>query len=352
MSPPASRQALLFTAPATVEIRQEVLPSPGPGEVLVRTLVSAISAGTELLVLRGQAPAGLTADAGLPSLPGTLTFPLKYGYACVGRIIEAGVGVDRGRVGGAVFAFQPHQTHFVAPVAEMILLPPDMPLERALFLPNTETAVNLVQDGRPVAGEKVVVFGQGVVGLLTTALLAAMPLAALVTLDRHAQRRQASLTLGARLSLNPDDPGTLERLKQMLADPPPPGADLVYELSGEPAVLDQALRLTGFDGRVVVGSWYGEKRAALDLGGEFHRNRILLLSSQVSTIAPVLRGRWSKERRLGFALSFLNEIEPEGMISHRVPFAEAPAAYRLLAEHPEQALQVVLTYPESGQGVA
>jgi 2-desacetyl-2-hydroxyethyl bacteriochlorophyllide A dehydrogenase len=343
----ATRQALFFTAPGKVEVRPEPAPTPGDGEVLVRTVVSAISAGTELLIYLGQAPAGMPADSALPSLAGTLAFPLKYGYACVGRILQVGAGVDRSLENRAVFAFQPHQSVFTAPAAETILLPPDMPLERALFLPGAETAVNLVQDGRPLAGERVVIFGQGVVGLLTTALLASMPLALLVTLDRFPQRRQASLRLGATASLDPNDEGAQERLAARLADAEHPGADLTFELSGDPAVLNQALRITGFDGRVVIGSWYGEKRAALDLGGEFHRSRIHLISSQVSTLAPRLRGRWSKSRRLHFALNFLDDVEPEGLISHRVPFAEAASAYQLLAEHPEQALQVVLTYSPS-----
>jgi 2-desacetyl-2-hydroxyethyl bacteriochlorophyllide A dehydrogenase len=299
------------------------------------------------MIYRGLAPAAMPADASLPSLPGTLAFPLKYGYASVGRIVAVGPGVDPARRDTSVFAFQPHQSHFVTPAAEAIPLPADLPLERAVLLPSAETAVNLVHDGRPLAGEKVVVFGQGVVGLLTTALLAAMPLAALVTLDRHARRRRSSLALGAHLSLDPDAGDTPTRLTQALADPVHPGADLSFEVSGDPAVLNQALGATGFDGRIIIGSWYGEKRAALDLGGEFHRSRIRLISSQVSSLAPELRGRWTHTRRLAYALSFLREIEAEGLISHRVPFEDAVSAYRLLDEHPEQTVQVVFTYPES-----
>lgn len=347
MTGPASRRALYFTAPSAVELREELLPSPGPGEILVRTLVSGISAGTELLIYRGLAPAGMPADAALPSLPGTLAFPLKYGYAAVGRVMQIGEGVDTSRLGGLAFAFQPHQTHFVARVEQTIPLPADFPVERAVLLPGAETAVNLVQDGRPLAGEKVIVFGQGVVGLLTTALLALMPLATLVTLDRHARRRQASLALGAQQSLDPGSDDVSDRLAQALADASHPGADLAFELSGDPAVLDQALHATGYDGRILIGSWYGEKRASLDLGADFHRSRIRLISSQVSTLAPELRGRWTHARRLAFALSFLQQVEPEGLITHRLAFEEAADAYRLLADHPEQAIQVLLTYRES-----
>lgn len=342
------RQALYFTGPSTVELRQEPLAGPADGEVLVRTLASAVSAGTELMILSGRAPAGMPADSGLSSLSGTLAFPLKYGYACVGRVVALGAGVDPSLDGRMVFAFQPHQTHFSAPAAEIVPLPTDMPEERALFLPNVETAVNFVHDGRPLAGEKIVVFGQGIVGLLTAALLAAMRPALLVTLDRFPLRRQASLAFGAHVSLDPAEEGVAAKLAERLADPEYRGADLIYELSGDPSALDDALRATGFDGRVVIGSWYGEKRAPLDLGGEFHRSRIHLISSQVSTLAPALRGRWSKARRLAYALSLLDELQPERLISHRLPIAEAAGAYRLLAEQPEQALQLVFTYPADG----
>lgn len=342
-----SRQALVFTAPSKVEIRAEPVAAPSAGEVLVRTLLSAISAGTELLVYRGLAPASMAVDASLPSLPGKLVFPLKYGYAAVGRIIEIGAGVDPSLQDSVVFSFQPHQTFFTAPVEATIPLPAGVAPERAVLLPSAETAVNLVHDGRPLVGERVVVFGQGVVGLLTTALLAAIPLEILVTLDRFALRRQASLALGAQASLDPAAADAPARLTALLANAEHPGADLAFEVSGDPSVLDEALRATGYDGRIVIGSWYGEKRAALDLGGEFHRSRIRLVSSQVSTLAPELRGRWTHARRLNAALALLQRVAPDSLITHRIAFTDAGEAYRLLAEHPEQAIQVVLTYPES-----
>jgi 2-desacetyl-2-hydroxyethyl bacteriochlorophyllide A dehydrogenase len=339
-----SRRALFFTSPQAVEIREEPIPAPGEGEILVRVVASAISAGTELLIYRGLAPADMPADAALSSLPGKLAFPLKYGYAAVGRVAQCGAGVDPRALDSLIFSFQPHQTHFVTPVAEAVVLPPGLSPDVAALLPTAETAVNLVQDARPAVGEKVVVFGQGVVGLMTTALLACFPLEALMTLDRLPARRQASLDLGAHRAFDPEA-GGLARLRRELAEGAPPGADLAFELSGDPAALDQAIALVGYDGRIVIGSWYGEKRAPLDLGGAFHRSRIRMVSSQVSTLAPELRGRWTKGRRLSFALSLLQRLPAERLITHRFAFDNAADAYRLLADHPDQALQVLLTYP-------
>ena len=335
------RQALYFVAPATVEVRDEPLPLGQSGQVLIETLYSAISAGTELLVYRGQAPATMPADVTLPALKGSLAFPLKYGYACVGRVVESAGTADTSLVGETVFAFHPHESLFWANPAELHRLPVGVSNAAALFLPNVETAVNLLHDSRPLVGEQVLIFGQGVVGLLTAALLAQIPLERLITVDRHPRRRQASLDLGAHASLDSSDPATPSDLRRLLQ---PGGADLVFELSGQPEALDQAIGLTGFGGRVVIGSWYGTKRASLDLGGAFHRSRIQLLTSQVSTIAPELTGRWDKVRRLAYAWRMVVALRPERYITHRFPLSQAATAYRLLDQQPGEALQVILEH--------
>ncbi len=339
-------EALYFTAPRQITLRPEPCPAPGPGEVRVRTRLSAISPGTEMLIYRGQMPSGMAADETLAALRGDLTYPLKYGYAAVGEVVDLGPGVASDWFGRLVFAFQPHQRCFVASVTALHPLPDDVPPERAVLLPNMETAVNLLMDGAPLIGERVVVLGQGVVGLLTTALLARFPLAALVTFDRYPLRRQMGLDLGATLSLDPLASDAVEAARAHLgAQGFYDGADLTYEVSGNPQALDLALQLTGFAGRVILGSWYGTKRAALDLGGRFHRSRIRLISSQVSTLAPEHTARWDKARRLDVAWQMLRDLPPIAWITHRIPFDQAEQAYRLVDEHPEEALQVVLTYP-------
>jgi 2-desacetyl-2-hydroxyethyl bacteriochlorophyllide A dehydrogenase len=341
-------RALYFTAPSHVEVREECLPPPAPGRVLVQTLVSAISPGTELLIYRGQAPTDMPADATIAALAGDLAFPLKYGYAAVGRVIAAGSPAERQWQGRLVFAFQPHASHFLSAPAELLSVPDSLPPEEAVFLPNMETAVNFLMDGHPLIGERVVAFGQGIVGLLTTALLARVPLSRLITLDRYAFRRERSRALGAHASLDPEQDDVLARLQACLQEEHvAAGADLTYELSGNPAALDQAIAVTGFDGRIVIGSWYGQKRADLNLGGRFHRSRIRLISSQVSTIAPEWGGRWTKGRRLHVAWQMLQHVRPAHLITHRFPLEQASQAYALLDRHPEEAIQVLFTYGES-----
>jgi threonine dehydrogenase-like Zn-dependent dehydrogenase len=224
-------------------------------------------------------------------------------------------------------------------------VPGDVAAEDAVFLANMETAVTLALDGAPLLGEQVAVFGQGVVGLLLTAVLARFPLGSLVTLDRFPGRRLLSETLGAQASFDPASPEVLAQVRAFLqGNRQFAGADLAYEVSGSPAALDLAVAATGYHGRVVIGSWYGRKSVGLNLGGQFHRGRQRLMSSQVSSIAPDLRGRFSKGRCLGVAWQLLREIRPARLITHRLPLEEASRAYEMLDQRPEEAVQVVLTY--------
>jgi 2-desacetyl-2-hydroxyethyl bacteriochlorophyllide A dehydrogenase len=333
------RKTLYFTAPRNVELREEALPTLGADEVLVETTCSAISAGTEMLVYRGQFPRDLETDPVISSLRGSFKYPLVYGYASAGVVRDTGTRVDPSWRGQLVFAFQPHTTHFICKPESLLLIPSALSPDSACFLPNMETAINLVQDGAPLFGERILVLGQGVVGLLTASLLNEFPLDVLVTADCYPLRCNSS-PVTSRFSFNPHAPEFRQEARKLLKH----GADLTFELSGNPMALNDAIALTAFSGRIVIGSWYGEKQVEVNLGGTFHRSRIRLISSQVSTIAPELEGRWDKARRFDAAWKALERINPEKWITHRFVIDDAAQAYRLLDEHPQDAIQVLLTY--------
>ena len=327
------RKTIYFTAPRQVEICEESLPALGADEVLVETLCSAISAGTEMLIYRGQFPHLADAHDDLSS---DLRYPLSYGYASVGRIKDTGTQVDKSLLDKLVLGFQPHTTHFSARMDSLLPVPASLPAEACCFLPNMETAVNLVQDAAPILGERVLVLGQGVIGLLVTSLLNEFPLETLVTADWYELRRKASQAIGIKTSFDPNakDRPALNQNK----------FDLTFELSGSPSALDDAIGLTAFSGRILIGSWYGEKRTPIDLGGVFHRSRIKLISSQVSTIAPELSGRWDKARRFEVAWQALKRIQPQKWITHRFPIEDASKAYELLDQNPQETIQILITY--------
>ncbi len=331
------RKTLYFTAPRQVELREQALPVLGADEVLVETQCSAISAGSEMLLYCGQFP---TIVDSFDPISSQLSYPTPYGYACVGRVVQLGARVNPDWAGHRVFSFQPHTSHFTTPPAALFPIPESISLESACFLPNMETAVNLVQDAAPILGERVLVLGQGVIGLLTAALLSEFPLECLVTADNYKKRREASLKIGATASLDASQPDFHDKAKSLLKN----GADLTIELTGNPSALDNAIVLTAFSGRILIGSCYGEKRASIDLGGAFHRSRIKLISSQVSTIAPELSTRWDKSRRFQVAWEALERIKPEEWITHRFSSDNAGQAYELLDTNPEETIQVLLEY--------
>ena len=336
---------LFFTRPLTMELREQPLAEPAPDQVLVAVRLSAISAGTEMLVFKGLFPEHMALDASIASLSGRFAYPLAYGYSCVGEVTAAGSRVDPGWIGRRVFAFHPHASHFVASPGDLLPLPPGVKMEDAAFLAGMETAVNLVMDGRPVVGERVMVWGLGVVGLLTTAVLAHYPLGVLAGVDPVALRRQAALDLGAHVAFagtNPDGDSVFPSALSSTSDDG--RADLIYEVSGNPEALNGALAWSGFHTRVVIGSWYGSKSTPIHLGGRFHRDRVKITSSQVSTLAPQFTGRWSKARRLETVWQMLQAIRPSTLITHRFDFREAQRAFDLLAEVPRDVLQAILVY--------
>ena len=326
------RRTLAFAAPRRIEILEDDVPTPAGKTLLVCTAFSAISAGTELLFYRGDIPEGLVLDETLPALRAPFRYPASYGYAAVGEVVGIGDGADASWMGKTVFSFQPHTSHFLAAEDALYEVPDGVTAETATHWPMIETAVNLVLDAQPLVGERVLVVGQGVVGLAATKLLARFPLELLWSVDPVVSRRQASLRAGAGRSLDPDE-------LQAGSD-----FDLSFELSGTAAGLNVAIAATGFEGRVVIGSWYGAKRIDVDLGTYFHRGRLRLVSSQVSHIGSPLLSRWSKKRRMDVAGEALSGLDELALITHRFPLERASEAYTLVDERPEDCLQVLLAY--------
>lgn len=339
-----STQAILHVAPHTVAVRDIDPGKPGPGELLVRAHCSAISPGTESLIFRGGVPDNWKMDEHLETLSGEFRYPFRYGYALVGEVIATGSRDDRRWLGRRVFAFHPHQSEAIIDQRLCQALPEAMPADRALFLANMESALNLVMDAAPLAGERGMVFGQGVVGLLALSVLSRFPLDTLITAEPVALRREFSQKLGASLAIDPTRGRELAVLEDCLFQEGQNGLDFAIEVSGQIEALNQAINLCGFDSRILVGSWYGRNAGLVDLGGHFHRRRIKLIASQVSTVSPALSGRWNKDRRLALALDWLDRVAPEQFITHRFDMGECQTAFELAADKNAGALQVIFEY--------
>jgi 2-desacetyl-2-hydroxyethyl bacteriochlorophyllide A dehydrogenase len=331
-------EAVWFPAAGVAEIRTEPLQSVGPNDARVRAVVSGLSAGSELLVYRGLAPDDLAPD--LPTVEGDFRLPIKFGYASVGTVVELGGAVDGLAVDDLVFVHHPHQTEYVVSADFPVRLPKDLPVERGVFTANLETAATVVLDAHPRLEEAVLVVGQGVVGLLITMLLKRAGARPIIAVDLHERRRDAATRVGADEALAPGD----SLVQQVLELSGGRGVDVAIEASGSPAALQSCVDTAAFGGTVVVASWYGTREVTLALGGAFHRRRLRLVSSQVSTLDAALSPRWSRERRTDLVRSLLLELRLEDLISHRFPFSTAASAYDLLETKPEECLQVVLDY--------
>ena len=279
----STARALWTLAPGRCEIREETLPPRATDQALVRTLVTGVSRGTERLVLAGRVPDSQHAAMRAPLQQGDFPFPVKYGYAAVG-LVEDGPDALRGR---RVFCLHPHQDRFLAPAAMCIPVPEDVPDARAVLAANMETAVNVLWDARPLAGERALVIGAGVVGLLVASLLARMPGLEVAVCDIDTRRRAVVEALGARFVAPEDAPG--ER-------------DLIVHASADPAGLRRALDLCAFEGRIVEASWFGTREATLPLGEAFHAKRLSIVSTQVGAVAPAMRGRRTHGQRMALAL--------------------------------------------------
>jgi 2-desacetyl-2-hydroxyethyl bacteriochlorophyllide A dehydrogenase len=308
---------VVFIGPGEVAVEEVPLAPPGPGEVLVRTLFSGISGGTELLAYRGEVDPQLPLDEHLGALGGTFTFPFRYGYACVGEV-----------EGELVFAFHPHQDRFVVPRSDLVRLGAVDPRVATLF-PLVETALQITLDAGPVLDDDVVVLGLGAVGTLTAVLLARAG-ARVLGVDPLAWRRRAAAALGVE-AVAPDDV-------------PAGGAQLVVEATGRPDALAWGLDLLAHEGTALVASWYGTKPVTLPLGGAFHRRRLAIRSTQVSTIPARLAGRWSVQRRRSMAAALLGELPLGVLATHEFPLAGVAEAFAALDRREEGLGHVALCY--------
>lgn len=321
-------QACWLTQPGHAELRTEILPQPGPDQVLVKALHSGISRGTETLVFRGEVPASEFERMRAPFQDGDFPAPVKYGYNSVGLVEQGPAHL----LGQTVFCLYPHQTHYVVPATAVHLLPPDVPPARAVLAANLETAVNALWDAAPRVGDRIAVVGGGTVGLLVAWLAARLPGCQVQLVDTQEARRAVAERLHVDFALPDAARGE---------------ADLVIHASGQSEGLATALNLAAFEATVLELSWYGERPVTVPLGGAFHARRLTLKSSQVGQVATAQRARWSHRRRFELALSFLSDPVLDALITDASPFAALPEVLaRLAASRLDTTLCHRIDYPQ------
>jgi threonine dehydrogenase-like Zn-dependent dehydrogenase len=322
---PEQARAYWLRAPGVGEIRAVTLPAPGPDEVLVRTLRSGISRGTETLVFRGGVPVAEHDRMRAPFQEGDFPGPVKYGYLSVGLVAEGPAEL----VGRRVFCLYPHQSAYVVPAAAVVMVPDDVPSERAVLAGTVETAVNALWDAAPLVGDRVTVVGAGMVGCCVARLLARIPGVRTTLVDVDPARAKVAAALDVDFAVPAEAAG---------------GRDLVVHASATSAGLQQSLDLLAPEGTVVDLSWYGNAEVRLSLGGAFHSGGLRIQASQVGTVSRARRGRRTPADRLGLALDLLRDPAFDALVTGSSTFDELPRVMARLADGSLPALCHTITY--------
>ncbi len=319
-------RAYFTMAPGAGAIREIDLPGRSDDDVLVEAQFSGISRGTETLVFRGEVPETEADRMRCPFQEGGFPGPVKYGYALVGRIVEG----PQDRVGEPVFVLHPHQDRAVVPATWARPIPKTVPAKRAVLAANMETALNAIWDGGVGPADRVSVVGAGVVGLLIGYLAARCPGTDVEMIDVDPAKRSVTETLGMYFVSPKDAAG---------------GRDIVYHATGHNGGLETALGLAGTEATVVEVSWYGDRPVTVSLGHGFHPDRLTLISSQVGSVSPSRRPRWTHARRLDAALTLLEDDRLDSLIDGESDLADLPDVMSALAEGRLSTLCHRIRYP-------
>ena len=323
-------KALWYAGPGRAELREETIAAPQPGEVQVRSMFGAVSRGTERLIHAGRVPVSEYDRMRAPLMAGTFPFPVKYGYATVGKV-EAGTAELCSRI---VFSLHPHQSVFTLPAEAVFPVPEHVPPRRAVLAANMETALNAVWDGAPGPADRIAVVGGGLVGLLVAYLCARLPAAEVTVVDIASSRAKLVHAIGARFA----SPEAVPR-----------DCDLVFHASGTAAGLATALRLAGEEATVVELSWYGSGEVAAPLGEAFHSRRLRLVSSQVGRVAPSHRSRWTHRRRLTAALALLDAPVLDLLLAPIIRFDDLPVTLSSLFGSGADGVCPLIRYPAADE---
>ncbi len=316
MTTSTAARAVFFAGPRQVDVRRVDVPAPRSDEVLIRTAFSGISAGTEMLAYRGEIDSDVVLDEKIESLSDTFAYPFQYGYSCVGTVEQSDADLAEGAL---VFALHPHQEYFVASKGGLVELPEISPRIATLF-PLVETALQISLDAGPLLGRQVVVLGLGAIGMLT-ALVLQRSGAHVIASEPSEWRRATAAGVGID-SVSPEEvAATVRRISGGN------GMPIVIEASGNPKALAPALPLLAHEGTAIVASWYGSKLVELPLGRDFHRRRLVLRSTQVSTIPAWMSSEWTVERRRSVAAQLLTELPLAALATHEFDIDDAPHAY-------------------------
>jgi 2-desacetyl-2-hydroxyethyl bacteriochlorophyllide A dehydrogenase len=322
----SSARALWIPSAGACEVRELTLRKPSNDEVLVRMLFSGISRGTESLVFQGRVPSSEFERMRVTHMGGDFPFPVKYGYSAIGQVEAGGTPLS----GRTVFCLHPHQDFFTVAEDAVVPLPEGLPPARAVLAANMETALNIVWDAGIRAGDRVAVFGAGVVGSLVAYIASRIIGTEVLLIDRNPARHAVATDLGVAFATSDAVTGDAAASDAATGE-----FDVLINASGSAEALSQAITLAGQEARIIEASWHGDRPVSLPLGGAFHARRLTIASSQVGDLPPAQRARWTYARRLAKALDLLRDDRLDALISGETWFADIAADYPAILADPE-----------------
>jgi Zn-dependent alcohol dehydrogenase len=293
-------------------LRDEDVADPADGEVLVRTLHTGISRGTETIVMRGEVPESEGVRMRAPFQAGDFPGPVKYGYLNVGEVTAG----DRSLRGRTVFTLFPHQSRFVVPSAATTVVPEGVPPRRAVLAGAVETAVNILWDAGPCLGDRISVVGAGMIGCAVARLARGIPGADVVLVDVDPAKAAVATQLGVEFAVPADAPRDRE---------------IVVDTSGSEAGLRHALEAVATEGEVIEASWFGDRFVRLPLGADFHSRRLTIRSSQVGTVSARRRATRTTADRLALALDLLRDPAFDALLTAESSWRDLPAVMAAMA---------------------
>jgi threonine dehydrogenase-like Zn-dependent dehydrogenase len=314
------------TSSNTSEIREADVPKIEEDEVLIKSLYSLISVGTERIIAKGLVPDSVMEEMRVPYMKGTFTFPCTYGYSLVGEIVEG----HHEHVGRKVHLMHPHQNYAIAHIDDLYFIPEKFPMSNAVLASNMETALTAFWDSEASIGDEVVLVGFGIIGALLAGLLKNYPNFRLKVIEKNEERLLKARSLGLHATENGRD---LEC-----------GYDIAFNCSGSAEGLQLCIDKVRFEGRVVELSWYGTQEVTLYLGQAFHSRRKQIISSQVSSIPASKRNRWDNRRRKQLVFDLLKDPYYGKIITDHVPFEQAPELFQKIRRGEPRGLGIMITY--------
>ena len=332
----ATGKRVVFAQKGVVEIRDWDVFEPERGEVLFENRVSLVSPGTELSRLH---------DTHSVSRP----YPTNTGYVSAGRVVKLGPGVEGVEPGQPVLSSLGHISHHPVPASSLTPVPEGMELKDAVWTALCRISIFGVQRGGVGLGDAVGVFGLGVIGQLAVAfshLAGGLPV---VGIDPVAFRRQKALEVGADATIDPRDGKLAEQVRDLTAGH---GFDVVIESTGTPHVAHQLFEYCA-PGAVVVILGGVHKPVSLDLYSHFQRKGITMVGAHGPTTPQEASVIY--RRNTGFNTAYILRAIRKGalkvgtLLTHLVPFRQAPEMYRALTEEKDRTLGVAFDWTETAE---